>query len=147
MSDFIRETTDLLRRTPEVLRALLTDLPEAWTDTPDTADGWRPRDVVGHLITGELNNWTQRTKRILDAGTSRPFDTFDRFAMLEHDRDVTLNELLDRSFRDTKAAMWESFEKSFGCQPAERLADRSAADAHCICELFLTNVDAGSSEV
>ena len=96
MSDFIRETTDLLRRTPEVLRALLTDLPETWTDTPDTADGWRPRDVVGHLITGELNNWTQRTKRILDAGTSRPFDTFDRFAMLERDRDVTLNELLDR---------------------------------------------------
>ena len=96
MSDFIRETTDLLRRTPEVLRALLTDLPDAWTDTPDTADGWRPRDVVGHLITGELTEWIQRTRRILDDGTSRPFDTFDRFAMLERDRGAPLNELVDR---------------------------------------------------
>jgi hypothetical protein len=32
---FIAETTDLLARTPAVLRALLTGLPEAWTDTPD----------------------------------------------------------------------------------------------------------------
>lgn len=96
MSDFIGETTDLLRRTPEVLRVLLTDLPEAWTDTPDTADGWRPRDVVGHLITGELTEWIQRVRRVLDDGTSRPFDTFDRFAMLERDRDASLNELIDR---------------------------------------------------
>lgn len=96
MSDFIGETTDLLRRTPEVLRALLTDLPDSWTDTPDTADGWRPRDVVGHLITGELTEWIQRVRRVLDDGTSRPFDTFDRFAMLERDRDASLNELIDR---------------------------------------------------
>jgi hypothetical protein len=96
MSDFIPETTDLLRRTPELLRVLLTDLPDRWTDTPDTADGWRPRDVVGHLITGELNNWIERTARILDAGTSRPFDTFDRFAMLDRDRGASLNELIER---------------------------------------------------
>jgi uncharacterized protein YerC len=96
MSDFIRETTDLLRRTPEVLGALLRGLPESWTDTPDTADGWRPRDVVGHLITGEQTDWVARTKRILEHGTAVPFDKFNRFAMLERDRGVTLDELVDR---------------------------------------------------
>ena len=49
MTDFRGDTRDLLRRTPHVLRALLSDLPDAWTATPDVAGGWRPRDVVGHL--------------------------------------------------------------------------------------------------
>lgn len=96
MADFIGETTDLLRRTPEVLRRLLIGLPEGWTDTPDTPDGWRPRDVVGHLITGEMTDWLERTQRILEHGTSLPFDRFDRFAMVERDADASLDELVDR---------------------------------------------------
>jgi hypothetical protein len=80
VSDFLADTTALLARTPEVLRALLIGLPDAWTDTPDTADGWRPRDVVGHLITGEEANWTVRARRILEEGTGRPFDRFERFS-------------------------------------------------------------------
>jgi hypothetical protein len=103
VSDYLAETTDLLRRTPEVLRALLRDAPDAWVETPDTAGGWRPRDVVGHLITGEQTDWIARTKRILEDGPSRPFDRFDRFAMLERDRDVTLDELLER-FATLRAA-------------------------------------------
>jgi len=96
MADFIGETTDLLRRTPEVLRSLLIGLPEGWTDTPDTPDGWRPRDVVGHLITGEQSDWLERTQRILQHGTSLTFDRFDRFAMIERDADASLAELLER---------------------------------------------------
>jgi hypothetical protein len=103
MSDFLAETTDLLRRTPEVLRVLLADLPESWTDTPDTPDGWRPRDVVGHLITGEATDWIARTERILEHGTSREFDRFDRFAMLTRDVGIGLDELLDR-FAELRAA-------------------------------------------
>jgi len=57
MSDFIDDTRDLLRRTPDVLRALLRGLPESWTSTPDVTGGWRPRDVLGHLISGELEDW------------------------------------------------------------------------------------------
>ena len=45
MSEFLGDTRDLLRRTPDVLRALLTGLPDTWTATPDVADGWRPRDL------------------------------------------------------------------------------------------------------
>jgi hypothetical protein len=100
---FIAETTDLLRRTPELLRALLIGLPASWTDTPDTSDGWRPRDVVGHLITGEQTDWVTRTRRILEHGTSIPFDRFDRFAMLERDAGLPLDDLVER-FAELRAA-------------------------------------------
>jgi uncharacterized protein YerC len=95
MSDFLADTTDLLRRTPDVLRALLSGIDDAWTDTPDTAGGWRPRDVVGHLITGEQTNYIERARRILEHGTSKAFDGFDRTAMLERDKGRSLDELLD----------------------------------------------------
>ena len=99
MSDFLAETTDLLRRTPEVLRALLAGVPAAWTDTPDVAGGWRPHDVVGHLITAELDDWPVRTRRILDEGTSVPFERMDRFAHVGRDADATLLELVERFAR------------------------------------------------
>ena len=35
MSDFVGVTTSVLRRTPQLLRALLVGLPEDWTDTTD----------------------------------------------------------------------------------------------------------------
>ena len=93
---FLEETTDLLRRTPEVLRALLHGLPESWTDTTDVPDdGWRPKDVVGHLITAELTDWVERTQRILEHGTDLPFEKFDRFAHAERDADATLDELVE----------------------------------------------------
>lgn len=78
-------------------------LPEDWTDTPDTPDGWRPRDVVGHLITGELTDWMSRTRLILEEGASRPFPRFERFAMLQRDVGVPLDELVER-FASLRAA-------------------------------------------
>ena len=95
-TSYLAETTDLLRRTPEVLRALLVGLPESWGDTPDREGGWRPRDVVGHLITAELDDWMPRVRRILEHGTSLPFDKFDRFAHEGRDEGVSLDELVDR---------------------------------------------------
>jgi hypothetical protein len=94
MTDFLRETVDLLRRTPDVLRDLLVGLPDTWTETPDAEGGWRPRDVVGHLITAELTDWLERTNRILEHGTSKAFDTFDRFAMLDRDAGIPLDQLV-----------------------------------------------------
>ena len=97
MDPFIADTTSLLRRTPQLLRSLLTGIPESWTDTPDVPeDGWRPRDVVGHLITGEMTDWIERTQRILEHGTSLPFERFDRVAHAERDTDAPLDELVDR---------------------------------------------------
>jgi len=91
---FLPETTALLERTPRVLSELLVDLPESWLDGRDTPDGWQPRDVVGHLISAELDDWIPRAAMILEHGSARPFDPFDRFAMLERDRDVPLTSLV-----------------------------------------------------
>jgi hypothetical protein len=96
MTGFVADTTALLERTPELLRTLLIGLPETWTETPDVAGGWRPRDVVGHLITGEQTDWLTRTRRILDHGTSLPFDRFERLAMIERDAGVPLDDLVDQ---------------------------------------------------
>ena len=96
MPSFLADTTALLSRTPDLLRTLLIGLADDWTDVPDVPDGWRPRDVVGHLITGEETDWMARTRRILEHGTAVPFDRFERFAMLERDAGVPLDELVDR---------------------------------------------------
>ena len=96
MGDFLAETTDLLRRTPDVIHALLGGIPDRWTGTADVEGGWRPKDVVGHLISAELDDWITRTKRILEHGTAVPFDAFDRFAHEGRDDDLTLDQLIAR---------------------------------------------------
>lgn len=96
VSDFLDETKDLLGRTPAVLRALLVGVPDSWTDTSDVRDGWRPREVVGHLITAEEDDWIPRARRIVEHGTSVPFDPFDRFAHVDRDAGQTLDQLVDR---------------------------------------------------
>jgi len=110
MSDFLGETRDLLRRTPDVLRAQLAGLPESWTATPDVEDGWRPRDVVGHLISGELDDWIPRTRRILEHGTSQAFEPFDRFAHEARDVDSTLDALIDQ-FAELRANNLAQFDE------------------------------------
>jgi len=96
MSDFVGETTDLLRRTPVLLRTLLAGISDSWTDTTDVpGGGWRPHDVIGHLITGELTDWIDRTERILEHGTAVPFEKFDRFAHADRDGDATLDDLVE----------------------------------------------------
>ena len=99
----LEDSVDLLQRSPRVLHELLAGLPDSWLHTPDTADGWTPRDVVGHLISAELDDWIPRVEIILDHGTSRPFEPFDRFAHVERDRDTTLHQLLDR-FAELRSA-------------------------------------------
>src|SRR5689334_6082884 len=96
MTDVLAPTTDLLRRTPRLLEALLTGIPDDWTGTPDVAGGWQPRDVVGHLVTAELDNWIPRIARILYEGTAKPFDAFDRVAHVERDASVPLDRLVGR---------------------------------------------------
>jgi len=95
-SVFLDETTSLLERTPRVVRELLTDLPDGWLGEPDTVGGWTARDVVGHLISAELDDWIPRTEMILRDGTSRPFEPFNRFAHLDRDRGVPLEILVER---------------------------------------------------
>ncbi len=93
---FMEDTIALLGRTPAVVRELLVGLPESWLEELDTAGGWTPRDVVGHLISAEVQNWIPRVEMILTEGTSRTFDGFDRFAHVERDVGVPLADLVER---------------------------------------------------
>jgi uncharacterized damage-inducible protein DinB len=84
------------------VRELLADLPDGWLTEPDTDGGWTARDVVGHLISAELDDWIPRAEIILRDGTSRPFDPFDRFAHVDRDAGIPLEELIER-FADLRA--------------------------------------------
>jgi len=95
-SSFLDESVALLERTPRVTHELLAGLPEGWLGEPDTVGGWTARDVIGHLISAELDDWIPRAEIIIRDGTSRPFVPFDRFAHVERDRDVPLPALLER---------------------------------------------------
>jgi hypothetical protein len=95
-SAFLDESTSLLERSPRVVRELLADLPDGWLGEPDTVGGWTARDVVGHLISAELDDWIPRAEIIIQDGTSRAFDPFDRFAHVDRDRGVPLATLVER---------------------------------------------------
>ena len=85
----------VLERTPHVLEALLSDLPDAWTTGNEGADTWSPFDVVGHLIDGELTDWMTRVHVILGPGVDRRFEPFDRFRHISRNKGRTLRDLLD----------------------------------------------------
>ncbi|MDQ3880945.1 MAG: DinB family protein [Chloroflexota bacterium] len=101
-ASFLDDSVTLLERMPRVIAALLRDLPDGWLGEPDVAGGWTARDVIGHLISAEIDDWMPRAELIVRHGTARPFDTFDRFAHLERDRGVPLAALVDR-FADLRA--------------------------------------------
>ena len=85
----------LLRRTPTVLRDLLTDLPESWTSAIEGPGTWSPYDVVGHLVHGERTDWTPRVEHLLRHGDAVAFPPFDREAMFLESQGHSLAELLD----------------------------------------------------
>lgn len=95
MSFHLDEALAVLRRTPTVLRALLADLPDAWTLATEGPGTWSPFDVVGHLIHGERTDWVPRTEHLLRHGEAVPFAPFDREAMFADSAGKSLAELLD----------------------------------------------------
>jgi hypothetical protein len=84
----------VLERTPRVLEALLSGLPDVWTTGNEGADTWSPFDVVGHLIDGELSDWMARLQIILSQGANRCFEPFDRFRHISANKGRALPELL-----------------------------------------------------
>jgi hypothetical protein len=86
----------ILSRTPATLDALLRGLPNHWATAHEGGDTWSPYDIVGHLIHGETTDWIARARIIIEHGSSRAFERFDRQAQFR-DRDAgTLDERLDR---------------------------------------------------
>lgn len=85
----------ILERTPLVLKALLKDMPDAWTHQNEGKDTWSPFDVLGHLIHGERTDWIPRTKIIMGNDPDKKFEPFDRFAQFENSKGKTMNQLLE----------------------------------------------------
>jgi DinB superfamily len=137
MDDPLADTVDLLTRTPAVLRSLLVGLPSGWTATPDVAGGWTPRDVVGHLISAELDDWMPRIRRIIEDGTRVPFDPFDRFAHVERDREATLDDLVER-FAALRAESLESLQRIVGPGDLDRRGIHPSLGEVTIAELLAT---------
>jgi uncharacterized damage-inducible protein DinB len=97
----LEHAKEVLERTPATLNSLLLGLPGELITSNEGPDTWSPFDVVGHLIHAEETDWIPRVMMILDYGESRPFEPFDRFAMLERTKGKTVAELLSR-FTDVR---------------------------------------------
>jgi hypothetical protein len=86
----------VLRQTPQVLDALLSDLSEDWIDLSEGQDSWSPRQVVGHLTYIEENDWIDRTRVILEHGSNKVFEPIDREGGFERFAGLSLSDLLNR---------------------------------------------------
>ena len=95
----LEEAVAVLARTPEALRAMLDGAPAGWVRGDEGAGTWSPYAVIGHLIHGEKTDWIPRARIVLEQGEGRPFDRFDREAMLREPQDRSLEALLDEFAR------------------------------------------------
>ena len=96
------EAVEILERTPDTVRAMLGELSEGWIRADGAGVSWTPFDIVGHLISGDRTDWIPRARMILEHGESRPFEPFDRTAMFERSRGLTMADLLAR-FEEARA--------------------------------------------
>jgi len=79
----IDHAAEVLSRTPDVLRRSLSGVGRGWVTGTEGPGTWSPYDVVGHLIHGEKTDWIPRARIILEHGTARTFEPFDREFMLK----------------------------------------------------------------
>jgi len=118
MMDFDLEAgTEILRRTPYILRAWLQDLSYTWVYSDEGEETWSPFDVVGHLIHGERTDWIPRLKLMLADDGIREFEPFDRFTQFEVSRCQSLEDLL-RSFEELRRSNLAVL-KSFDLKPSD----------------------------
>jgi uncharacterized damage-inducible protein DinB len=85
----------VLRQTPLVLKAMLSNLPKEWTNDSEGPDAWTPYEVVGHLAYVEESDWIDRTRIILEHGLDKVFEPIDREAGFERFEGVSLPDLLE----------------------------------------------------
>lgn len=90
----LERAREILERTPEILRALLHDLPADWTAPNEGAGTWSPHEVVAHLIQGERTDWIPRARIILAGDEKATFAPFEREGGFTEARRQPLNSLL-----------------------------------------------------
>ncbi len=110
----LQEAVPILRQTPATLRSLLGELPDRWVESSGDRSHWHPYDILGHLIHGERADWIPRARIILEQGTERSFDPFDREAMFDASRGESLGTLLTEfeALRNSNLEILESWHLS-----------------------------------
>jgi hypothetical protein len=104
----LRESMEVLARTPSTLQALLGGLAEGWIRANEGADTFSPFDNVGHLIDGEETDWIPRAKIILAQGPDPRFEPYDRFRHRTRNVGRTMESLL-AEFAALRAANLDLF--------------------------------------
>jgi len=95
MNISVSDAINLLNRTPQVLKDLLSGIPDKLLHATEGGDSWSPYDVVGHLIHGEKTDWIPRMNICLSDSDDKTFTPFDRFAQFEDSKGKTIDELLE----------------------------------------------------
>lgn len=115
--DYSLETgAEVLRSSPDALRALLLDHSAAWLNGREAPDAWSPYQVCGHLLHIEESDWLDRTRIILEHGPEHEFEPVDREAGFAKFEGWSLAQILDR-FAETREANLHSLAELVG--PAE----------------------------
>jgi hypothetical protein len=91
----LERSIQVLERTPTVLDAWFRGLSPEWLMQNEGEGTFSPYDVLGHLIHGEKTDWVARAKIILESGTGRPFDPYDRFAQERESAGKSIGDLLE----------------------------------------------------
>ena len=91
----IKNSLEILERTPTVLHSLLHNLSPDWTTPNEGGESWSAFDIIGHLIHGEKTDWMPRGEIILSNNTDKRFVPFDRFAQFQNSKGKSLTRLLD----------------------------------------------------
>lgn len=91
----LADAIDVLRRTPAVISALLTDINDSWARANEGPETFSPFDVVGHLIEGEHTDWIVRAEIIRRGDPTETFAPYDRFGHWDKNKQRTLSSLLD----------------------------------------------------
>lgn len=97
----LKQSIQILSRTPSVIETLLTGLPDEWIFNNEGPDTWSPFDIVGHLIHGEKTDWIPRARIILSDREDKTFIPFDRFAQFENSKGKSLEQLL-KEFKELR---------------------------------------------
>src|SRR5688572_14629470 len=92
-------STDVLRRTPATLRALLDGMAEPLVRGNEGPETFSPFDVVGHLIDGEETDWIPRARIILARGANPRFEPYDRFRHRQRNVGRPLSSLIEEFAR------------------------------------------------
>ena len=90
----LKNSIEVLQRTPLTLEQMLSGISEPWILSNEGPDTWSPYDVLGHLIHGENTDWIARLEIILSDGPNKTFASFDRFAQFTECTGKTMADLL-----------------------------------------------------